>query len=145
MCSDGSWLLSSTHTRRLPSSAITAASDLLSQKTDMLHNHSYTIACGRRFRTDRHCKRCPGISPDSLVKAKQGCVSKPENRNGSRICHKSRMCYTIIKHSITQAREMSTAGVMSYAIGVRIARFLFFGEEKDGTMIASYHKKRRLL
>ena len=45
----------------------TAASDLLSQKTDKLHNHSYRIARCRSFRRGFCYKTCPGLSPDSLV------------------------------------------------------------------------------
>ena len=49
MCSGGD--LPPTHIRRLPSEVHGTASDLLSQKTDMLHNHSYGIARGVSFRS----------------------------------------------------------------------------------------------
>ena len=52
---------------RMPSAPLGFLSGPFSQKTDILHNHSYGIARRRRFRCGSCCKTCTGISPDSLV------------------------------------------------------------------------------
>ena len=55
---------------RMPSAPLGFLSGPFSQKTDILHNHSYGIARRRRFRCGSCCKTCTGISPDSLVQPK---------------------------------------------------------------------------
>lgn len=78
-----------------PAKPITAASDLLSQKTDMLHNHSYRIARCLSFRLGTGSKTCPGFSPDSLVQRNKDACPVRFLGAGSRICHKSRIIYSI--------------------------------------------------
>ena len=64
-----------------PAKPLQSASDLLSQKTDRLHNHSYRIARGRSFRRGPCCKTCPGLSPDSLVQLnKDACPFRTAER-----------------------------------------------------------------
>ena len=75
------------HIRRLPSRTITAASDLLSQKTDILHNHSYRIARDRRFRFGSSAKHVQDFHLIPLFRNKDACPSP--YRVGSRICHKA--------------------------------------------------------